>query len=122
MRINSLLFAATLSALAGCSHSSHSALSLSVGDPDRGMASISHYGCGSCHTIPGVSGAHGQVGPPLSGIAGRMYVAGVLPNRPVAMEQWIRDPKSIDEKTAMPNLGVTARDAADITAYLYSLK
>jgi len=28
----------------------------------------------------------------------------------------------VDEKTAMPNLGVTEIDARDITSYLYTLK
>jgi cytochrome c1 len=38
------------------------------------------------------------------------------------MVRWIRNPKAVDEKTVMPNLGVTQGDAADIAGYLYSLK
>lgn len=92
------------------------------GDPDRGAAMLSRYGCGSCHTIPGIPRAHGLVGPPLAGIASRMYVAGILPNQPVNLMRWVQDPQSFNEKTVMPNLGVTVPDAADIAAYLYSLK
>jgi cytochrome c len=92
------------------------------GDPERGASSIYRYGCGSCHTIPGIPGAHGLVGPSLSGLGNRMYVAGILPNQPNNVVRWVHDPKSINEKTVMPNLGVTTSDATDITAFLYSLK
>lgn len=83
---------------------------------------IQYYGCGSCHIIPGISGAAGLVGPPLSGIASRMYIAGVLQNTPQNMTRWIENPKSVDEKTVMPNLGVTQTDSADIASYLYTLQ
>jgi cytochrome c2 len=83
---------------------------------------IQYYGCGSCHIIPGISGAAGLAGPPLSGIASRMYIAGVLQNTPQNMMRWIENPKAVDEKTVMPNLGVTQKDAADIAGYLYTLQ
>ena len=92
------------------------------GDFERGATAITHYGCGSCHTIPGISGAVGLAGPPLSGIASRIYLAGVMQNTPPNMVRWIRNPKAVDEKTVMPNLGVTAQDARDIAGYLYTLK
>lgn len=92
------------------------------GNPDRGAFSITRYGCGSCHTIPGIVGAHGLVGPPLAGIGSRIYVAGILSNQPTNLERWVQDPRSINDKTVMPSLGVTAEDATDIAAYLYSLK
>jgi putative membrane protein len=92
------------------------------GDTHRGSADIFKYGCGACHTIAGIANAKGLVGPPLTGIAARMYVAGVLQNNPENIERWIQDPKGVDEKTAMPNLGVSKQDATDIAAYLYSIK
>ena len=92
------------------------------GDPQRGSAAIGKYGCGSCHTIRGISSAHGLVGPPLTGIGARMYVAGVLQNTPDNIVHWIQNPKAVDEKTVMPVLGVTFQDATDIAAYLYSIK
>ena len=92
------------------------------GNPSRGMTAITRYGCSTCHTVPGVSGANGLVGPPLSQIASRVYLAGRLQNTPDNMFQWIRNPQGVDEKTAMPNLGVTDTDARDITSYLYTLK
>jgi cytochrome c2 len=95
---------------------------LSNASPDRGRAAISRYGCGSCHDIPGISGAKGLVGPPLGGIASRVYIAGVLTNEPDNMIRWIENPPAIDSKTAMPDMGVTTRDARDIAAYLYTLR
>ena len=92
------------------------------GHADRGQAAIRRYGCGSCHTIPGISGANGLVGPPLAGIASRVYVGGVATNSPEHMIQWLEDPRSLSPKTAMPNLGVTHGDAANIASYLYTLK
>lgn len=49
-----------------------------------------------------------------------MYIAGMLNNEPDNLMHWIRDPKSVNPKTAMPVLGLSAQDAADIAAYLYS--
>jgi cytochrome c len=92
------------------------------GGQAAGAAAISRYGCGSCHSIPGIAGARGMVGPPLAGIGMRMYVAGELPNTPDNLTHWIRHPASVHARTVMPELGVTAEDARDIAAFLYSLK
>jgi cytochrome c len=110
--------------LAGCGGrgQARQAESITGGDLERGRAAIGKYGCGACHTIAGVAAARGLVGPPLTGIGERMYVAGVLPNNAENIVRWIRDPKGVDGKTAMPNLGVDSRDAIDIATYLYSTK
>jgi cytochrome c oxidase assembly factor CtaG/cytochrome c2 len=92
------------------------------GDAERGAKAIRRYGCASCHSIPGIRAAQAIVGPPLAGIAGRSYVAGVLSNTPEHMMQWLQNPQAVDNKTAMPNMGVTERDARDIATYLYTLK
>lgn len=92
------------------------------GNPARGKEAIRAYGCISCHSIPGVEGANGRVGPPLDRISRRAYLGGVLPNTPENMMRWIREPEAIDSRTAMPNMGVDEVDARDITAYLYTLK
>jgi cytochrome c len=90
--------------------------------PDGGGAQTIHrYGCGSCHTIPGVRGANALVGPPLDHMASRSYIAGVMPNTRTNMLDWIQDPPKIDDKTAMPNLHVTRADAEAIADYLYTL-
>src|SRR5690242_4503777 len=84
-----------------------SANRITGGDADRGRELMRAYGCGSCHSIPGVSGADGLVGPPLGGIGSRSYIGGVLPNAPDNMLRWLRDPRAVDSLTAMPNVGVT---------------
>jgi cytochrome c2 len=92
------------------------------GDAERGRGLMRAYGCGGCHTIPGVTGANGLVGPPLAGIANRGYIGGVLPNAPDNMLRWLRDPRAVDSLTAMPNVGVTVQDARHLAAYLYTLR
>ncbi len=100
-----------------------SALAACRGTPQqrRGADAINRYGCGSCHTIPYVPGAHGKVGPPLAGIANRMYAAGVLLNTPENLTRWIERPSMV-KRTAMPDLDVTPADASDIVAFLERLK
>ena len=93
-----------------------------AGDPERGKLLLRQYGCGSCHMIPGVAVARGNVGPPLEAIGARVYLAGVLPNSPRNMVRWIRAPQEIDPRTAMPNLQVPEQHAQDMVAYLYRLR
>ena len=72
--------------------------------------------------IPGIVGSNAPVGPPLAGVASRQMLGGVLPNSPENMVRWLRDPQKIAPLTAMPDLGVTERDAHDIAAYLATLR
>jgi uncharacterized protein GlcG (DUF336 family) len=69
-------------------------------EAERGARQIARYGCGTCHTIGGIAGAHGLVGPPLDSLPSRMYIAGVLPNNTTNFVRWVQDPKAVDEKTA----------------------
>ena len=92
------------------------------GDPSRGKALIVQFGCPACHTIPGIRGADGLVGPPLTKIALRTYLGGRIENTPDNMIRWIVDPKKIDEKTAMPVTGVSPDDARHIVRFLYTLR
>lgn len=92
------------------------------GDPDRGRLLLRQFACGSCHAIPGVAGAQGKVGPPLEGIASRVYLGGVLPNTPENMVRFIREPQAYAPRTAMPVMGVTEDQARDMVAYLYQSK
>jgi cytochrome c2 len=90
------------------------------GDPQRGEALFIQYGCGSCHALKNVRTATGMVGPPLDGVALRVIIGGHLSNTPANMEHWIQDPQHVSPGTAMPDLGVGADDARDITAFLYT--
>lgn len=88
----------------------------------RGEQVILQYNCGSCHTIPGIRGARGEVGPPLTAFGRRTYIAGELPNNPENLVRWIMSPQSVEPKTAMPTLGLTEQQARDVAAYLYRLQ
>jgi len=90
------------------------------GDPGQGALLIRKYGCAACHTIPGIEGAHGSLGPSLAGIATRSTLGGELPNTPDNLIRWIQDPQSIERGTAMPTLGVSPAEARHIAAYLYA--
>ena len=91
-------------------------------DPDRGRTAMLQYACVTCHEIPGVVGANAPVGPPLARMATRDYIAGILPNTRENMVRWLRFPQEVDAKSAMPDLGVTERDALDMAAYLSTLR
>ncbi len=95
---------------------------LTGGDIERGRVTIRHYGCPACHVIPGVPGADGLVGPPLAGIASRVYLGGAVPNTPENMMRWIQRPRDIAPRTAMPNIPMSEREARDIVGYLYTLR
>ena len=92
------------------------------GDPMAGRQKIREAGCGTCHVIPGVAGARGQVGPPLTDIASRRYLAGSLPNDTENLIRWILDPHAHDPRTAMPRTVTQEADARDIAAYLATLR
>ena len=103
--------------MTACSHEAGDALSprqaaqLVRGDAARGRVALRQYGCGACHTVPGVVGADGLVGPPLAGIGGRAYIAGVLTNTPEHLVLWIVNPRGVDSLTAMPITGVGSMSA-----------
>src|SRR5579859_5202256 len=90
-------------------------------DSQRGQAAIVKYGCGSCHTIPGIQGANAFVGPSLEHFASRSYIAGNFPNLPENLVPWIENAQAMLPNNAMPNMNVSEGDARDIAAYLYTL-
>lgn len=108
---------------AGCmggqqtSHDFHDA----IGNTHAGKELIVSYGCGSCHTIPGIYTARGLVGPPLYFFGRRTMIAGELPNTPENLTRWLLNPRAVEPATAMPSLGLSAEQAQDIAAYLEGL-
>ncbi|PBB17935.1 c-type cytochrome [Mesorhizobium sp. WSM4313] len=89
----------------------------------RAIPIMTANGCSGCHTIPGVPGAQGQVGPRLDGsLAGRVYIGGVLANNPENLIRWIRSAREMNPHTAMPSTRITEQQARDIAAYLYALR
>jgi cytochrome c1 len=85
---------------------------------------VAQKGCGGCHTIPGVPGASGVIGPNLAGIASRTQIAGgAVPNTsPDDLKRWIMNPQALKPGTQMPNLGLNDADATNIVAFLETLK
>lgn len=96
------------------------ARAMTGGDPAHAPELFRRYGCTGCHTISGISGADGQVGPPLSGLVHRVYIGGVATNTPDHLVQWIVSPQSLSAQTAMPSSGISEAEARDVAAYLYS--
>ena len=94
-------------------------MTVAEGDQHRGRRMILAYGCSGCHVVSSVRQATGRVGPKLEDIREQIYLAGVLPNQPDNMVQWLMSPRELSPQTAMPDLGVTEQDARDLGAFLY---
>lgn len=126
MKIKGALIAVAVASvlLSGCGRqtSYQRAIALTGGNPHAGRQAIRKYGCQTCHTIPGIPGARGMVGPPLETIGNRYIIAGELPNTPENLTRWIQHPHQVEPHTMMPDMGVTEQDSRDIAAYLYSLR
>ena len=91
-------------------------------DVDAGREMVYRHACGSCHVIPGVREADGTVGPPLTSVGTRRYIAGSLPNTPANLARWVQHPQQIEPRSAMPDLGVSDDQARYIAAFLYTLR
>jgi cytochrome c2 len=96
------------------------ATALTGGDIARAPDVIRRYGCGGCHTIPGIPGGDGQVGGPLKDMKQRVYVGGVIINSPDNIIKWIVSPQTFSPRSAMPATGISEAEARDVAAYLYS--
>lgn len=92
------------------------------GDARRGADLTRAFGCGGCHSIPGMAGATGNVGPSLDRFGTRTYIAGMLANTPPNLIHWLRDPQGVVPGNAMPDMRITEAQARDIAAYLYTLR
>src|SRR5262249_46104045 len=93
-----------------------------AGDLVAGRKLFESVGCLACHRIGddrrGVTGLDASNfrshGPHLDGTGSKVNAGWLY--------AWIRNPKSYWHETRMPNLRLTEKEAADITAYLMSLK
>ena len=123
----SWLLPVLLSLLAACTTASarrvsDAAVAATGGDPARGRQTLSSFGCGACHAIPGVRGARGTLAPPLTRFSQRSFIAGHLPNNAENLVNWIMHPQALAPATAMPDLGAPEQSARDMAAYLYTLR
>ena len=105
---------------AGCGGSGSTRAEIRGAQPSRAPSEIAAYGCGSCHTIAGISGANARIGPELRDFADRRYIAGRLPNTAPNLIRWILGPQQVDPGNVMPDLGVSEQAARDIAGYLYT--
>jgi len=97
-----------------------SAKALTSGEPANGALLLRRFGCGGCHTISGVPGADGKVGPSLETLRERVFIAGRLRNSGENLVNWILRPQDFDAHAAMPPTGITLSEARDVAAYLYA--
>jgi mono/diheme cytochrome c family protein len=92
------------------------------GDLDAGRKTFETVGCLGCHrigddrrAIDGLdAAAFREHGPNLEGTGSKVNAGWLY--------AWIRNPKAYWHETKMPNLRLNEKEAADITAYLMSLK
>ncbi|MEN2977836.1 cytochrome c oxidase subunit II (plasmid) [Tistrella bauzanensis] len=89
----------------------------------RGARVFADQGCGACHSVRGTE-AQGRIGPDLTRIGGRHSIgAGILPNTPARMADFISATTTVKPGVLMPPYGMLAPQAlADLSAYLESLE
>ncbi|MCY4435751.1 MAG: cytochrome c [Chloroflexi bacterium] len=95
---------------------------LDKGSASQGQALFASKGCTACHKI---GGEGGSAGPALDGIGDRTKrptLAGNLKNTPGNLWLWITDPRAVKRDTLMASQPLTAQEAADLVAYLETLK
>lgn len=96
-----------------------------TGDANAGKALFTEKGCVACHVAQGVPGAVGTIGPSLNGLgdaAKHPQLASGEPNTPANIRGWIKDPQARKPGTQMPNLGLSEKEADDLTAFLVTLR
>jgi len=92
-----------------------------IGNAELGREFWIQKGCTGCHMAPGIPGG-GQIGPNQAHFSQRPAIAGgLLPNKPEAVERWLKDPPAVKPGTLMPNLSLKDDQIKDLTAFLYSL-
>jgi cytochrome c2 len=100
----------------------NSVIPLVARSPAHGAELIARKGCGACHIIPGIAGADGLVGPPLTLMGRRVFVAGLLRNTPQNLAAWVLEPQRFVPGNAMPSTGLTDSEALDVAAYLETIR
>jgi cytochrome c oxidase subunit 2 len=87
----------------------------------RGARLFDEEACSGCHQIRGTD-ARGQVGPDLTHFGSRTTIgAGVLPNDPEHLRDWIRDPQHSKPGNRMPGLQLSDADLRQLVAYVEGL-
>ena len=119
LRRSHLVVAAFVLTATGCGATA-TRIAVPSGDPGRGAQLVGSFGCGACHTISGIKGADGEIGPSLVDVGDRRLIAGRIPNTLPNLLRWLESPQAVEPGTVMPDLGIEAPQARDLAAYLYS--
>lgn len=99
----------------------------STGDAAEGAQVFIQRGCGGCHTVDGLDGAGGRVGPDLTHLQDREVFAGAIFDLNAKnLRRWLRDPPGMkpmdpDNIAGMPDLGLPEEDITKLIAYLETL-
>lgn len=92
------------------------------GNPDNGRKLILSQGCGACHTLQGVPGAAGNVGPDLTGVASRAGQAKPGMSAEAYLHESIVEPLAYTvqgfQQGLMPKLPLSEQQANDLVAFL----
>lgn len=86
---------------------------------DRETRQLLAAQCGSCHIIPGIKTAQGRVGPSLVKVGERAFLAGKIPNSSENFERFLVHPQQMSPGGAMPELGISPRQAQAIRRTLW---
>ncbi len=94
-----------------------------TGEAVRGKQVFESGACIGCHTIQNTKG-QGKVGPNLTHLGSRTIIgAGIMPNTPDNLAQWIRNAPSLKPGIVMPAFpSLSDADLRALVAYLESLK
>lgn len=90
-----------------------------TGDPERGRMLVGALGCAACHPLPEDTGAkiehrnrgsHFDHGPDLANVGAKTSLEWLY--------AWLRDPKRYAPDARMPDMRLSAQEAADMAVYL----
>ena len=98
----------------------------------RGAKLFVQRGCNACHTVRGLAGAVGIIGPDLTHLASRTTIASaLLENTSGNLTKWLTDPESIKPENQMSTQGpmyngttpaLTAAEIGYLVAFLQGLE
>ncbi len=116
-----LLLALVAVACAGGTTAPADPVDVSRGDAAAGRQLFIQQ-CASCHTVASIPQARGRVGPDLSTYATQPQIAGVIGNTPENLARYLKNPAQVKPGTAMPNLGLTDQQVANLVAFMQGLR
>jgi cytochrome c oxidase subunit 2 len=96
-----------------------------TGDAAAGLQAFTNTQnvCVTCHVIEGVPTAVGQVGPNLTHLMSRSFIAGgILANTPENLSRWLQDPQGVKPGNVMRIPALDDQTVANLVAYLSTLK